>query len=255
MNIDWNAGGYSRDFSFVHQYEEDVLKLLDIQPGDTVIDLGCGNGALTRQLSEMGVHAIGMDASAEMLKIARSHYPELHFEQTDALDFIVEKPADALFSNAVFHWIDKEKQGMLLTQVNKALKLHGQLVCEFGGKGCAEKVHTALKRGFEKRGLNYTIPFYFPSIGEYTALMEQFGFKVVYAVLFDRPTRCQEGGNGLRGWIKMFDKVPFREMDTNVQDAIIFEAEQDLQDILFHDEAWFVDYVRIRIKAIKEKNL
>ena len=99
MNIDWNAGGYSRDFSFVHQYGEDVLKLLDIQPGDTVIDLGCGNGALTRQLSEMGVHAIGMDASAEMLKIARSHYPELHFEQTDALDFIVEKPACMLATN------------------------------------------------------------------------------------------------------------------------------------------------------------
>lgn len=255
MNIDWNAKEYSRDFSFVHQYGEDVLKLLDIQSGDTVIDLGCGNGALTRQLSGMGAHAIGMDASAEMLEIARSHYPELQFERADALDFTVEKPADALFSNAVFHWIDKEKQGMLLTQVNKALKLHGQLVCEFGGKGCAGKVHTALQRGFEKRGWNYTIPFYFPSIGEYTALMEQFGFKVIYAVLFDRLTRCQGAGDGLKGWIKMFDKVPFRKVDTEVQDAIISEAEQDLRDILFHDESWFVDYVRIRIKAIKEKNL
>ena len=253
MNIDWNAKEYSRDFSFVHHYGEDVLKLLELQPGDTVIDLGCGNGALTKQLSAMGVHAIGMDASAEMLEIARSRYSELQFEQADALNFTVEKPADALFSNAVFHWIDKEKQGMLLTQVNKALKLHGQLVCEFGGKGCAGKVHAALQQRFKKRGLDYTVPFYFPSIGEYTALMEQFGFKVVYAVLFDRPTRCQGDGNGLRNWIKMFDKVPFREMDVDMQDTILSEAEEDLRDTLFHDGAWFVDYVRIRIRAIKEK--
>lgn len=255
MNIDWNAKEYSRDFSFVHQYGKDVLNLLDIRPGDTVIDLGCGNGVLTGQFSEMGAHVIGVDASAEMLEIARKNYPALQFEQADALDFTVNNPADALFSNAVFHWIDKEKQGVLLTQVNKALKRHGQLVCEFGGKGCADKVHAALQQSFEKRGLEYVVPFYFPSVGEYTALLEQFGFKVVHAVLFDRPTLCQGGKNGLRNWIKMFDKVPFRGMDTDMQDAIISEAEQNLLDILFHDEAWFVDYVRIRIKAIKENNL
>ncbi|WP_080903043.1 trans-aconitate 2-methyltransferase [Parabacteroides sp. Marseille-P3160] len=255
MNIDWDAQEYSHDFSFVHHYGEDVLKLLDIHPGDTVIDLGCGNGALTMRLSEMGAHAIGIDASSEMLEMANSHYPELVFRQADALNFTVEEPAEALFSNAVFHWIDKDKQGMLMTQINRALKLRGQLVCEFGGKGCAGKVHEALQKSFKKRGMDYTIPFYFPSIGEYTALMEQFGFKVVYAILFDRPTRCQNKESGLRNWIRMFDKVPFQQVDADIQEAIIAETEQELRNILFHDGDWFVDYVRIRIKAIKEKSL
>lgn len=256
MNIDWNAQEYSRDFSFVHHYGEDVLKLLDIQPGDTVIDLGCGNGALTAQLSEKGAHAIGIDASAEMLATAHGNYPELEFRKADALNFTVEKPVDALFSNAVFHWIDKGRQPLLLERINRALKLQGQLVCEFGGKGCAGRVHEALRKSFEKRGMAYTVPFYFPSIGEYTALMEQSGFKVVYAILFDRPTHCQNGEKGLKNWIRMFDKVPFQQMDTNMQEAIITETEQELRNTaLFHDGEWFIDYVRIRIKAIKEDNL
>ena len=139
MNITWDAQEYSDDFSFVYHYGEDVLKLLEIRPGDTIIDLGCGNGALTMRLEQAGAHAIGIDASEEMLSMARRDYPALDFRQADALNFTIEKPADALFSNAVFHWIDKEKQPLLLRQINRALKPHGQLVCEFGGKGCAAK--------------------------------------------------------------------------------------------------------------------
>lgn len=150
MNITWDAQEYSDDFSFVYHYGEDVLKLLEIRPGDTIIDLGCGNGALTMRLEQAGAHAIGIDASEEMLSMARRDYPALDFRQADALNFTIEKPADALFSNAVFHWIDKEKQPLLLRQINRALKPHGQLVCEFGGKGCAARVHASLRKCFEK---------------------------------------------------------------------------------------------------------
>lgn len=67
MNINWNAKGYAKDFSFVPQYGKDVLALLDVKKGDTVIDLGCGNGKLTKQISDMGARVIGIDDSAEML--------------------------------------------------------------------------------------------------------------------------------------------------------------------------------------------
>lgn len=102
------------------------------------------------RLEQAGAHAIGIDASEEMLSMARRDYPALDFRQADALNFTIEKPADALFSNAVFHWIDKEKQPLLLRQINRALKPHGQLVCEFGGKGCAARVHASLRKYFEK---------------------------------------------------------------------------------------------------------
>lgn len=255
MNIDWNAQEYLQDFSFVPRYGEDVLNLLDAHAGSHVIDLGCGNGMLTKRLSEMGLNVTGIDASEDMLGIARSRYPELAFIKSDALDFTLNQPVDAVFSNAVFHWIDENKQPVLLRQINRALKPSGELVCEFGGKGCAATVHGALRQSFRKRGMEYDFPFYFPTIGEYATLLGQNGFKVVYALLFDRPTACKNGERGLRNWVKMFDKQAFRTVDTNTENEILSEAEQSLNGILFNNGSWHIDYVRIRLKAIKEHDI
>lgn len=255
MNIDWNAQEYLQDFSFVPRYGEDVLNLLDVHTGDRLIDLGCGNGTLTKRLSEKGLDVTGIDASEEMLGMARISYPELTFIKSDALDFTVDEPVDAVFSNAVFHWIDEEKQPLLLRQINRALKKGGELACEFGGKGCAAKVHETLRQSFRKRGLEYAFSFYFPTIGEYSTLLEQAGFKVVYALLFDRPTACNNGERGLRDWIRMFDKQPFRMVEANVENEILAEAEQALSSILFKNGNWYIDYVRIRLKAIKEHDV
>ena len=104
--------------------------------------------------------------------------------------------------------------------------------------------------------MDYAFSFYFPSIGEYTSILEKAGFKVVYAILFDRPTRCQNGENGLTDWVKMFNKLPFLQMEADLQREILVEAEQHLRNThLYRNGEWDIDYVRIRIKAIKEKNL
>ena len=153
----------------------------------------------------MGLEVTGIDASEEMLDIARNSHPELTFIKSDALDFTVNEPVDAIFSNAVFLWIDEDKQPALLGRINRALNKDGELVCEFGGKGCAATVHEALRQSFHKRGLEYAFPFYFPAIWEYATLLEQNGFKTVYTLLFDRPTACKNGEHGLRNWIRIYD--------------------------------------------------
>ena len=153
MNIKWNAEGYTKDFQFVHKYGEDVLNLIDAEKGMKILDLGCGNGALTRKIADIGVEAIGMDASMEMLNVAKSNYPELTFMQDNATKFTLDEPVDCIFSNAVFHWIDDQDE--LVGSISESLKVNGQLVCEFGGKGCAETIHSALQKAFEKRGLKY----------------------------------------------------------------------------------------------------
>ena len=127
MNIPWDAERYARDFSFVPQYGS---ALLDWIEGEnlSVLDLGCGSGALTKALAERGHEAEGIDASGELLRMARARYPELRFTQADAVSFRMGKRYDVVFSNAVFHWIDRERQADMIGQVYDALKPQGQFI-------------------------------------------------------------------------------------------------------------------------------
>ena len=138
MNIFWDAEKYKKDFMFVPKYGAAVMDLLDAAPGARVVDLGCGTGALTEQLAARGYDVTGVDASAEMLSLAREGHPELKFQPGNALDFTLGEPVDAVFSNAVLHWIDADKQQTMLDHIASQIKPGGLLVCEFGGKGCAE---------------------------------------------------------------------------------------------------------------------
>ncbi|MFQ9516481.1 MAG: class I SAM-dependent methyltransferase [Eubacterium sp.] len=200
MNIQWDAEEYEDKFNFVHKYGEGVMELIDAAPNSFVVDLGCGNGALSKALSEKGYRVLGIDASVEMIETAKNLHPEM----------------------------------------------------EFGGKGCGEAVHSTLEKYFEKRGMKYPRTFYFPTIGEYAPILEKCGLQVEYATLFDRPTE-QTTENGLEDWIRMFVKESFKNVDEKMKNEIIQETAEELRDQLYIDGKWFVDYVRIRIKAKKVK--
>ncbi len=248
MNIKWEAKEYENNFSFVHHYGEAVVNMIDAPAGSFVVDLGCGNGALTQKISERGYSVIGVDGSPEMLKLARELHPDLKFIEADARDFNLENKADVIFSNAVFHWINSEEHDKLLKNIRNNLKDNGLLVCEFGGFGCALTVHSALRRAFNSHGLEYPFEFYFPTIGEYTPRMEKAGLIVKEAFLFDRPTP-QNGQDGLKNWIKMFCKKAFENINKDDAEILMNEAVENARNVLFHDGAWYVDYVRIRLKA------
>ena len=233
MNIQWNVKNYTDNFSFVHQYGEGVTELITKPAGSRVIDLGCGNGALTEKLQQKGFDVQGI---------------ELTFRQADALSFQLEEKADVIFSNAVFHWIDADKQESMIENIARQLKIGGELVCEFGGFGCGETVHAALEKNFNEVGLEYPRVFYFPTIGEYAPKLEKYGLKVNYAVLFDRPTE-QKGDDGVGDWIRMFVTKPFENMPQKQKEAIIAKTVEDVKPALYMDGKWIVDYVRIRIRA------
>ena len=250
MNITWDAQGYKERFSFVHEYGEGVMDLLTAKPGARVVDIGCGNGALTAKLEEKGYRVVGVDASPEMIALARQMHPELTFLCEDALSLALPQPADAIFSNAVFHWIDADKQDALAQSVARNLAPGGELVCEFGGHGCAERVHETLESCFKERGLRYPRTFYFPTIGEYAPLLEAHGLRVEIALLFDRPTP-QKSPDGLTDWINMFCRKPFEGVDEAVKADILREANERLRGELCIDGVWYIDYVRIRLRARK----
>ena len=250
MNIEWKAKEYTNNFSFVHNYGESVMELLDVPTGAKVIDLGCGNGALTQKLAEKGYEVIGMDASQDMLQIARQKHPALTFIQADATKKIPSEPVEGIFSNAVFHWINDQQA--LFANVAKTLKPGGQLVFEMGGAECAATVHNALRQCFTKRGLPYAYSFYFPTIGEYAPIVEAHDLRITYATWFRRPTEQQTGEQGLADWIKMFVREAFKIVDAEQAEDIIAEAEEICRPKLYKAGKWYIDYTRLRMKAVKQ---
>ena len=249
-NIDWNASDYQKNFAFVPSYGESVMALLTKPAGAFVVDLGCGNGSLTPKLAEKGYRVLGIDDSETMLELARKNHPELTFRKGNAVNVQLEQKADAIFSNAVMHWIDAKDQQATLNNLYQQLVPGGEFVCEFGGYGNAEKVHSALEQSFRERGLEYPRVFFFPTIGQYASMLEEAGFRVEFATLFDRPT-VQNGPDGLENWIRMFVKEPFRTVSEPVKDESIREAVSRLRENLWKGDHWIVDYVRIRIRAVR----
>ncbi len=251
MNIAWNAEAYAQNFAFVPQHGTELIALLDKATAHTVLDLGCGNGVLTKRLSDEGFAVKGIDASDAQLQLARQHYPEISFCKGDATNFTLENPVDAVFSNAVLHWINREKHPEMLRCVCRALKTGGQFVFECGGFQNAAQIHTSLRQAFANRQLPYRFSCYFPTIGEYAPLLEQAGFQVTYAALFDRPTPLK-GETGLADWIQMFIKEPFVGLSVDLQAEIVDETVEALRPSLYKNGIWIADYVRLRCKAIKK---
>lgn len=248
MIKNWDSNNYTDNFQFVHKYGNDLINLLTVPKDSFVVDLGCGNGAITEILHKKGFRVLGIDASESMLEKAKNLHPELDFELADACKFKIEKKADAIFSNAVFHWIDNHNR--LVENISANLKTGGELVFEFGGKGNAEIVHNALGKAFEFQGLKYENNCNFSSVGEFSPILERYGFKVEYAVLFNRPTE-QIGENGLENWINMFCDTAFEGIKTDTKNEIISQAAEICRPKLYVNDKWWIDYVRIRMKAIK----
>ena len=109
-NNNWDTSLYDQKHAFVFEYGKGLIPLLQPQPGELILDLGCGTGHLTHAIAESGAHVIGIDSSASMIETAQSTYPHLEFLVADARDFSFASPFDAIFSNATLHWIIEAEQ-------------------------------------------------------------------------------------------------------------------------------------------------
>ncbi len=245
----WNPETYDEAHSYVFEHGEGVIDLLDPQRGERILDLGCGTGHLTAQISESGATAVGLDASEEMVLKAREAYPECEFIHEDARDFSFDDPFDAVFSNAALHWIPE--QDAVLGSVCDALHPSGRFVAEFGGRGNVAAIVNAVREEAADRGYTVKNPWYFPSIGEYATKLESHGLETRYARLFDRPTELDKGADGLAEWIGMFGDSLLSAVPEAEQSAVIAAVEDRLREELFQDGTWVADHRRLRVVASK----
>lgn len=247
----WNTELYDKTHSFVSKFGEGILSYLQPKPGETILDLGCGTGDLTSEIFQTGAKVIGVDNSAEMIQAAKNKFPSIEFLQADARIMNFDVRFDAIFSNAVLHWI-KEKD-LVIRQMYLLLKENGRIVLEFGGKGNIQQMENVMRMTLKNRGYdeNANMDFwYFPSIGEYATELEKQNFRVIHAEHFDRNTPLN-GDRGMKDWFKMFGiNFLYDIPETEVED-ILDEVDAKLRTTHYRDGIWNADYKRIRIVAIK----
>jgi len=267
---EWDATAYDADVGFVHEYGESVLDLLDPKGGERVLDLGCGTGHLTAEIADrVGPDgaAVGLDSAPDMVEQARETYPDCRFVEADARDLGAalgadgesvdgdgdEAAFDAVFSNAALHWIPRKDQDTVAESVHDLLPSGGRFVAELGGVGNVATIVEAVRAQLQARGYDAENPWYFPTVGEHAAVLEEAGFEVRFARLFDRPTDLA-GESGLRDWLDVFGDSVFAPLDTEEREAVVTAAEDRLREELYDpdSERWTADYRRLRFVAVRE---
>ena len=232
----WDAADYARVGGFVPALGAAALELLDPQPGEAILDVGCGDGTLTQQILERGATVVGIDNSLSMIGAARSR--GLDARLMDAAQLKFAEAFDAVFSNATLHWVlDKERAARAIWF---ALKPGGRFAGEMGGEGNLATLRRALDDELVARG--YGPPTYaanwYPDVEEFSAIYEVAGFKDIDARLVERPTLLE---HGVAAWVTTFrvgwlDRagVPQAERAA-IADAVAIRVGTDT-----------ADYVRLR---------
>jgi SAM-dependent methyltransferase len=239
----WDAADYARVGGFVPALGQAALDLLDPQPGEHILDVGCGDGTLTLKIKEMGADVVGIDNSLSMVAAAKAK--GLDARLMDAADLRFSEAFDAAFSNATLHWVlDKERAARAIWF---ALKPDGRFAGEMGGAGNLARLREALDDELVARGFGpptYAANWY-PAVDEFSAVYEQVGFKDIEARLIERPTSLD---HGVAAWVTTFragwlDRagVPHEERQS-IAEAVADRVGSNM-----------ADYVRLRFIMRKPK--
>ena len=195
----WNAADYARVGGFVAQLGGAALDLLDPKPGERIVDVGCGEGTLTKKIIERGATVLGIDNSPEMIAAARANGIDAVLLAGEDMQFVGE--FDAAFSNATLHWVLEKQQAA--RAIFRALRPGGRFAGEMGGEANLEKLRDALDDELVIRG--YAPPVeasnWYASPHEFAEVYEAAGFREIDARLIERPTPIE---HGVAQWVTTF---------------------------------------------------
>ncbi|MCC5999418.1 MAG: methyltransferase domain-containing protein [Pararhodobacter sp.] len=242
----WSAKHYARDAGFVPALGAPLLALIDLQAGERVLDLGCGDGVLTTRLARTGADVTGLEPDPDMARAARAR--GISVMEQDAHDAFGESAFDAVFSNAALHWMRKPEQ--VLGHVHVALRPGGRFVAEQGGFGNVAAVVTALMAALEAQG--HPTParpvWDFPSVTGQRRRLEAAGFLVDEIALIPRPTPLP---TGISGWLATFANPFLTAVPQPARASVLADCTRRLSVLHDAHEGWIADYVRLRFLARK----
>lgn len=117
-----------KETSLVQSSAADILlALLNIKKGDSILDVGCGTGNLTKKLYDIsqGV-VIGIDPSPGMIEEAKKNYGNvINFEIGSAENYLINRNFDVIFCNSTFQWIKNQK--LAINNFYNSLRKNGKI--------------------------------------------------------------------------------------------------------------------------------
>jgi trans-aconitate methyltransferase len=245
----WSPGDYATHAAFVPGMAGAAVALLDPQPGERILDLGCGDGVLTAELAARGAEMVGLEPDAAMAAAARARGLDVIEGDGQRMPFQAE--FDAVFSNAALHWMPD--QDAVAAGVLRALRPGGRYVGECGGFLNIAAIRTAIRAvlaaaEFDAEAASGQV---YQTAEAFMARHRAAGFAEVDASLHQRVTPL---ATGIRGWLTTF-RSGFLDAAGVPEDArasIVEQIETLLAPVLRDEKgAWSADYVRLRWRAVK----
>lgn len=247
----WSPADYARNAAFVPALGDAVLQMLAPRPGELILDVGCGDGALTQRIAAAGAKVIGLDSSPEMVEAARARGIDAFVADAEDMDLERFGQFDAVFSNAALHWmLDPDA---VATRIFKALRDGGRFVGEMGGEGNLAALRRGLRDELTTRGYQMPEqdPAWYASVDAFTRLYCVAGFCEVHAELIERPTPLP---GGIADWVRTFragllDMAMVPEWE---RDGVAAAVEARVAPALRQADGTFcADYVRLRFSMRK----
>lgn len=242
-----DAVTYDRISAPLERIGNEVLARLELAGTETVLDAGCGSGRVTRGLLARvpGGHVICVDASPEMLAVARDRLgPSVEYVVADLgrLD-LRGRRVDVVFSTATFHWLVDHAR--LFRVLRAVLRPGGRLVAQCGGAGnTAELVAAATAVGdrapFDAHLGCWSGPWNFAGPEETAARLRAAGFTDISVWLVTRPAPYDD----LREWLRANALTAHRErLPDDLRDPFVAAVVAEL------GQRPEITYVRLNIDA------
>lgn len=249
---------YKAASSHQKEWGTSLISRLSLRGDEKILDLGCGDGALTEQLSLLvpDGKVLGIDASVGMIGTAKKLSGDnLEFVQMDInyLDFSSE--FDIIYSNAALHWITDHHR--LLHNSYEALKTGGILLWEFGSEGNTVNFLEVIQKNITDKVYkdyfkNFTFPWFFPSKKQYEEMLSQMGYSD-FAITEVNRDKFFETSDAMVKWIDQpcivpfIERIPDRHKDVFRQTVI----EQMLEKTRQPDGTCFETFRRLQVYATK----
>jgi len=199
-----------------HQKEWGAKLIAELKLSGTehVLDLGCGDGALTSQLASLVPkgRVVGIDFSQSMIEVARQHaQSNLSFVLLDIRQLAIDNEFDVVFSNATLHWIKDHEN--LLRRVFCALKPNGFLRFNFAGDGNCKTFIQVVQEVMASSHYadcfrEFDWPYYMPKMEDYRALAGQIDFSEL-RVWAENADRFFPDTDAMIRWLDQPSLLPF----------------------------------------------